>query len=305
MSVKLPTKHVEINTHVTRLWRLRKSVINAARIIHDRLAQGVGSFRFKAVMVTLTYAESSAWEPRHVSDYIKRVREWGRRQGVDLHYVWVAEIQEERRRRTGEAVPHYHLLWWVPRHLQLPMADKRGWWSWGLTRTELARRAVGYVAKYASKDHSKDAGYPKGMRIYGIGGLGAKGRREVRWWNCPQWAREYFGKEADLHRAVGGGFVDRNTGEVKQSDWGFGGAYWTWVQVPGAGMRRVPVVKLVKRDGVTHPGHAAEWAATVDLHEGLTRIESATAWRASEALGERDYLAWVLSLPRSIRLQAE
>ena len=80
-------------------------------------------------MVTLTYREDVEWSPRQVSGYLKCVREWARRKDIFIHYVWVLELTKRGR-------PHYHVLFWLPKGVSMPKADKQGWWKHGMTRSE-------------------------------------------------------------------------------------------------------------------------------------------------------------------------
>lgn len=163
-------------------------------------------------MQTLTYAEVGAWVAQHVSQYVDRVQKWARRQGAGrLPFEWVAELQER-------GAVHYHVLWWLPRRLMLPKADKRGWWSHGSTRTERARCGGAYLAKYASKIESKSGEFPRGLRLFGQGGLDAARRAIRRWWLLPAWVREAWGVEHSPRRCPGG-YVSRLTGEVLRSPW--------------------------------------------------------------------------------------
>ena len=95
-------------------------------------------------MVTLTYRDDVDWSPRQVSNYLKCVREWARRKGIFIHYVWVLELTKRGR-------PHYHVLFWLPKGVSMPKADKQGWWKHGMTRSEWAYSPVGYLCKYTSK----------------------------------------------------------------------------------------------------------------------------------------------------------
>ena len=95
-------------------------------------------------MVTLTYREDVEWSPRQVSGYLKCVREWARRKDIFIHYVWVLELTKRGR-------PHYHVLFWLPKGVSMPKADKQGWWKHGMTRSEWAHSPVGYLCKYTSK----------------------------------------------------------------------------------------------------------------------------------------------------------
>jgi hypothetical protein len=191
---------------------MRKTVLNSARAMRDALASGGGGF--KPVMVTPTYAAVDGWRPGHLSAYINAVKQWLLRKGHKARYVFVAELQER-------GAVHYHILWFLPRGLSMPKADKRGWWPHGSTRTEWARKVVGYLAKYASKLAQKTATFPRGLRIAGAGGLDADSRTECRWWKLPAYVREVFAVSDAPARAAGGGFVSRASGEWMASRYRF------------------------------------------------------------------------------------
>lgn len=197
---------LEIDQRLMRLRRLKKNVITSARY-HSKEAAG---FKSKAVMVTLTYRDDDDWYAKDISTYIASVKKYFERKGHAFRYVWVFELTKRGR-------PHYHVLIWMPKGMTMPKADKRGWWPHGLTRTEWARNAVGYLAKYASK--GTDDVLPKGVRLYGVGGLSQKSRLFRAWWNLPVSVRRW-GFPADLwRRALGGGWVCRTTGEWRPSQW--------------------------------------------------------------------------------------
>lgn len=189
------------------------------------------------VMVTYTYRDGVEWSARHISGCIKAAREWFRRQGVPFRYVWVAELQPTR------GVLHYHAAYFVPqlhgpmqpgrgavlrRHLdgrveramaptfKLPLADERGWWPHGMTRTELARDAVAYLMSYLGKEDQKDFGrFPKGARAYGVGGLEDAFKRVNRWLRAPSFVRRMSSIDDGWKRAPAGGvMVDRGSGQV-------------------------------------------------------------------------------------------
>lgn len=168
-------------------------------------------------MVTTTYRETADWRPSHLRDCLHAMREWGRRCGVRLRYTWVMEL-------TRRGRPHYHLLVYLPRHLHLPCFDKRGWWRHGMTKTEVARNAVGYLAKYASKafglcdDDGVEYLFPKGARICGGTGVDLDQRAEWNYWAAPKWARDRVELDTDLRRAPGG-FYAPETGEFFRSPW--------------------------------------------------------------------------------------
>jgi hypothetical protein len=183
---------------------MRRAVRNAGhRLTQYRQVRG---FRFRSAMVTLTYRPGTPWEPSHVRDFLRHVRQWLKRRGHDTAYVWVAEL-------TRAGVPHYHVVLWLPRGLTLPKPDKQGWWRHGSTRIEWARKPVGYLTKYASKG---DVGpeFPKGLRLHGRGGLSPECRRIVAWWLLPRYVREVFTHLGDwVVRRPGGGWFSRDTGE--------------------------------------------------------------------------------------------
>jgi len=114
---------------------------------------------------------------------------------------------------------HYHVVVWLPKGLTLPKPDKQGWWRHGMTNIEWARRAVGYVAKYASKGQDiRGDQLPAGARIHGCGGHEVEERQERSWWALPGWLRELWGMEHSAKRCSGG-WVSRLTGEVVRSPW--------------------------------------------------------------------------------------
>ena len=169
-------------------------------------------------MVTPTYRDSVDWRPNHLRDCLHRMREWGRRCGVKLRYTWVMEL-------TRRGRPHYHVLVFVPRHLHLPNMDAKGWWTHGSTNTQVARNAVGYLAKYASKafgncdaDSGEEYLFPRGARICGGTLLEPHQLPEWRYWAAPKWARDRVEPLTDIKRASGG-YLVMDTGELLRSPW--------------------------------------------------------------------------------------
>jgi hypothetical protein len=173
--------------------------------------------------VTLTYRKDGQWEAGHISQFWHRARQWYRRQGIELTALWTAEL-------TGRGRLHYHALVWVPRHLMMPTPDRRGWWTHGSSRTEVARNAVGYIAKYATKGTGGRCdpvtgdpyNFPRCCRISGGTKLRDSQGVEWRYWTAPRWARERVELGTDLRR-VPGGVVVVSTGELLQSPWRFVG----------------------------------------------------------------------------------
>lgn len=189
---------IKLEPERRRLSMLRLAVGFSAR------AQGASEKGYRSdrpIMVTLTYRGVDDWRPNHIATALKAAREWCRRAGCAFRYVWVAELQKR-------GAVHYHVCVWLPRHLSMPKWDKRGWWPHGMTNVVRARHAVGYLLKYISKG-AGDAlrGFPKGARIYGVGGLDAALRRARRWLRLPAFVRGNSDINDDWRRAPGGGWT--------------------------------------------------------------------------------------------------
>ena len=186
----------------SRFVRLQKNIGMAAKL-HMLDLQGR---RINAVMVTLTYRGVDDWRPRHVADYLAAVRKWHKRlTGNALRYVWVGETQER-------GALHYHVIFWLPRGVTMPKADKRGWWPHGMSNTLKATSPVAYLVSYAKKLASKK-GIPHGARIYGVGGLPCTSRNVRRWVNWPAFVQARAAVTDSFKPQVGGGWVNRVTGE--------------------------------------------------------------------------------------------
>lgn len=169
--------------------------------------------------VTMTYAKANAWDSTHMSAAVKRFRNFCRRMRVPCRYTWVAEIQPKRAERTGDHVVHYHLLAWLPKGVEMPpwhlpsgRAGKyAAFWPHGRCLSEVARSGVGYLMKYLSK-LGEFSRFPKGLRLYGIGGLDEQAKAVSRWLNLPEWCKAENGV-GDVAR-VAGRLVVRLTGEL-------------------------------------------------------------------------------------------
>lgn len=220
------TRHAGFQTEISfskpvvaerRIKRLKRSVW-ASGHLHGLAENG---FRpSKCWFVTLTYATANAWASTHLSESVRLYRSWCKSKGVPCRYTWVAEIQPKRLERTGEAVVHYHLLAWLPVGVSMPHWDKPTrkhggsrppFWTHGMTNTEIAFSGVGYLMKYLSKLGELTI-FPKGLRLYGIGGLTDQGRSVRRWYNLPEWVK-LSGGVGDVVK-VGNAFVKVETGEV-------------------------------------------------------------------------------------------
>jgi hypothetical protein len=203
-----PQGPIRVDRQASRVKRLRCSVLTAARLhVQERP-------RWRVAMLTLTYRPDVDWAPGQVSNVVRHIRQWLRRKGHDMRFVWVQEFTKKGR-------PHYHLLLWLPLGLTIPKPDKQGWWPCGMTKIEWARNAVGYIAKYASKGDSL-VQPAKGARMHGNGGLTGDALIEQRWWKLPGWLRHDVKPSDRVRRALpgtGGGFIHPDTAEVYRSPW--------------------------------------------------------------------------------------
>lgn len=212
LSIDKQVRHNTLNTHDLRIRRMRKGILNGARLHQSQAAQA--NQRHYPCMLTLTYAwkQGSYWDYAHISRLMDTIAKYAKRHfggGYRLRYVWVLE-------NTKAGVPHYHILLWLPRGHTLPKPDKRGWWPHGSTRIERVKKAVGYMAKYASKG---GIGFPKGARMHACGGLDRAGRNERTWWASPAWVRAVWQAQEEPRPCSGGGWFSRITGEWLPSPW--------------------------------------------------------------------------------------
>jgi len=196
-----------------RVKRLKKSVW-ASGHLHG-IAEN-GSRAPQCWFVTLTYAKANAWAANHVRGALDSFRKWCKRVGALCRYTWVGEIQPKRLENTGDAVVHYHLLVWLPRHLSMPQWDRPkgkrdAFWSHGMTNTQKAKAGVGYLMKYLSK-LGELTRFPKGLRLYGIGGLNAQARNVRAWYNLPEWVKASYGVAEVVRKKIG--LLVKATGEI-------------------------------------------------------------------------------------------
>lgn len=220
-------QEVVLDSASQRVFRMRKGILTASRLINARLANNIDDkgrlVSWVPLMVTLTYKQGVNWSPDHVTNYLRTVRKWGIRRGFSFPYCWVMELQKN-------GTPHYHCIIWIPRKLKLPKSDIQGWWPHGSTNTVRANNPYGYLSKYASKAQgpkSTEGGYchqfPRGARIHGIGGLTDKEAAIIAWWKLPKALR--LGSEGShiWRRASGGGWrcIEGDAlGQFYDSGWG-------------------------------------------------------------------------------------
>jgi hypothetical protein len=200
---------VRIDLKLRRLKNLKHTVRTTARLICETIT----GQDYRCIFLTLTYRDDVEWSPRHISRWAKSVREWLHRRDSPALYIWVAEL-------TKKGKVHYHAVLWIPKHLYLPRSDTCGWWPHGMTKTETARRPVGYLMKYVSKG-TEEMRFKKGLRLVGTGGLSALNRLERAWWKLPRWLREETTPKDRVIKAKGGGWVSRLTGRIWPGVWRF------------------------------------------------------------------------------------
>lgn len=248
---------VVIDPRKARCQRLRRTITEAAKL-HEREARWasdrLGRSAYRKTFITLTYRPGETWEPRHVSRFVRLMRQWFKRRDCPCRFAWVGELQKR-------GALHYHVLVWVPRRLRLPRPDQCGWWPYGMSNIETARNPVGYMVKYATKTRPEDIKrLPKGVRLHGNGGHDPARRVELRERLWPMWVQDVWDQrrvesyEADFNRGeesnedyyvrrfeeeeawaayarryeakgfprmlrVSGGFVDLVTGELMPTPW--------------------------------------------------------------------------------------
>lgn len=142
------------DAHQARLSRMRRRVHAWSQAMSDLYRPK----QTRLVMITLTYEEVEAWRPKHISEYMKRLRE--KLDDELLAYAWVGEMQER-------GAVHYHMYILVQSGADVPRPDESGMWVHGSSRIETGRSPF-YMVKYVGKEYQKH-GYPKGMRMFAVG----------------------------------------------------------------------------------------------------------------------------------------
>lgn len=232
-------------------------------------------------MVTLTYRDVNGWSGRHLSEYLGSLRKWSKRRGFTVRYVWVAEMQER-------GAIHYHVLIWLPRGITMPKADKQGWWPHGMTRTEWARRPVGYMVKYASKGET--APLPKGARMYGTGGLEGEYLGWYRWHKRPLWLREIAGPDEVVRPSPGGGRLNMTTGEFYRPRYGL-----------VSFSKQFITLRRLEEDEWRQPEHKP--ASDLVIFDQYDRSERSRAfWKELHQLRQDDRLAFLMRIRRMFKL---
>jgi len=184
--------------------RLFKSLSVSGDLLKDH--QDARGRRLRRLFVTLTYRPDVDWQAGQITRFVKAARKWHDRLDCRLRIVWVAEQHASGR-------IHYHAILFLRRDLSLPKPDKAGWWPYGMSQIQEARKGVGYLMKYATKVSQVAAPWPKGCRLHGHGGLDAVERDRRSWWVLPRYVRELVTPDHRVRRARGGGWISTITGE--------------------------------------------------------------------------------------------
>jgi hypothetical protein len=115
--------------------------------------------KFITIMTTLTYRSSEDWRPDQIRDYMRIIKKF--LGSYLIAYGWVAELQDR-------GAVHYHVLIVQRRGRILPKPDQAGFWTWGCTRVEFAKKQ-GYLMKYAQKcDTAEGNNFPPGLRLFAV-----------------------------------------------------------------------------------------------------------------------------------------
>ena len=171
----LPT----IQDRLRRLWRMRKKVSVAGDLFKRDLREA--GARYWVAFVTLTYGPDVPWAAKHIRTYTDAMRKIIERRGHRARYLWVAELQ-------GRGAVHYHLMFWLPEGVKLPIPDQ-GYWPHGMSNIQKCRgNGVGYLLKYLSKG-AVGQPFPKGCRTYGHGGLNKDSQDYAAWEMLPRYQR--------------------------------------------------------------------------------------------------------------------
>jgi hypothetical protein len=176
-------EYYEVDLKQIRLGRLKKRVSFFANW-KDAVGEMVTDV--DTILVTLTYRGIEDWRPRHVTEFIRKVRRF--LGSLMFGYFWVAEMQER-------GAVHYHVVFIVKKGTKLPKPDEEGYWDYGMTKIQKVDHVYSYLAKYLSKDGQK-AEYPKGIRIFGMSIYILKDY--VKSWKLPIWLRERIDRLYDL-----------------------------------------------------------------------------------------------------------
>lgn len=165
----------EVTSHEIRLGRMRKRLsifANWKEEVDDYISE------VDVIRVTLTYRGVDDWRPKHITEFIRKVRRY---LGKSMYgYFWVSEMQKR-------GAVHYHVAFVVKKGMRFPKPDDEGYWTYGMTRIEKIRHIYSYFAKYMQKEEQKE-GYPKGIRVFGSSIYVHK--EGIKMMQKPQWLQQ-------------------------------------------------------------------------------------------------------------------
>lgn len=193
------------------------------RYAHNRNSRG----KLVPALITLTYPDNSAWEPKQIAKFINNLRNYADRNwGLELRYAWVAES-------TKKGIIHYHVVVWHPRNKKFPKPDKQGWWSHGLSQIAGVKKGVGkYMMKYLTKgsdlgiERYNDKGNKVHIRTYAVGGLTDKESELLSHFMLPKDVKRAFGPipfGVRIKRSKGGWKCENFRSKIKKI-----GGYFFW-----------------------------------------------------------------------------
>ena len=156
--------------------------------------------RLGRAFLTFTYRPDVEWRPRHLTECLKRMRQWVMRRGVKPRYVWVAE-----QHKSGRV--HYHAIVWLPTRPDDAEARQAR-----LVAARLHECAVGTKGNRLPRevrDQNRNVSYrdfPRGCRLHGHGGLSVERRIHRAWWMLPKYQRDVANHPIEFVVLEGGGW---------------------------------------------------------------------------------------------------
>lgn len=191
----------------TRRVRRMQQVVRAAAHAAEQVPYGA---KPSCIMVTLTYREGVKWEAGHIRQFIQAVKLHLDKGRKAIRYQWVLELTKRGR-------VHYHVLLWLHPLTRLPKPDESGLWLHGMSRIERARRAVGYICKYASKGCGDTDRIPRGARLFGVGSPSEAEKFACHRAGLPRWLRERSSVTTRCVRIPRAGWCEKETGLLHAS----------------------------------------------------------------------------------------
>jgi len=183
--------------------RRKKKALQVIKEAHKAAARA-GMY---ALCLTLTYKSNAEFCRKHISAFFDKVRRWAKNQGFSLPYAWVLE---------QETSLHYHLIIWLPRGVRVDRAKLACWWNWGSTWIKSCRSVASW-GSYITKFERPKRPMPKGVRLFGYGGLDVATKQKVARSGWPLWLVKLVPTGQPARRCKGGGWVNLSTGEIYAS----------------------------------------------------------------------------------------